>query len=80
MFCFPLSHLNNLLLSSVLQVESVKDLLDQICGKCFWMQYDVVVCLSFNCYLSSRLSRPEEAEKLGMVLLMMQYLHLFDRL
>lgn len=76
-----LCYLSHLVLSSVLQVEIVEGLLDWICWKCFWMlQYDAVVYLSFSCYLSSQLSRPEEAEKLGMLLLMIHYLHLFDRL
>lgn len=76
-----LYYISHLLLSSVLQVKSVEDFLDHICGKCFWMlQYDAVVYLSFSCYLSSQLSRPEEAGKLGMLLLKIQYLHLFDRL
>lgn len=59
-----LCYLSRLLLSSVLQVGSVEGLLHWICGKCFWMlQYDAVVYLSFGSYLSSQLSRPEEAEK-----------------
>lgn len=85
-----LYYLVNLRLGSLLQAESDDGLLDQIrkwFGKWFCMlQYkscfllDSVIYLSFSCYLSFQLSRPEEGEKREMLLLMMQYLHLFDRL